>query len=99
MTSSSVNAYRVRLGTSPLPDRADGRLLGVAYPKCRCFGSDQLQAESLNMGIQMKVASGANGVRLCPFLKNTIPANILSSCMLTCTLTLQSISLQHYGFH
>lgn len=48
-------------------------------------------------------ASGVNGERLCYFffLTNTSPANILYSCMLTCTHIhiLQSISLQHYGFH
>lgn len=43
-------------------------------------------------------ASGVSGERLCPFFTNTIPANILYGFNAHMH-TLQSISLQHYGFH
>lgn len=39
ITALPVNAW-LRLGISPIPDRADSRLLGVAWPKCHCFGRD-----------------------------------------------------------
>lgn len=82
------------LAFSAVPDRADRRRLGVWRPKMprlwQGLASGRIDWEKKQKkitGIPMKIAagcaSGANGKRLCHLKKkkkNSIPANILSSC-------------------